>query len=47
MPGKIRDKAATRQALIDAGRIAFAELGFEGARNQAIADSAGRSTHSP
>lgn len=41
MPRPTRDKGATRQALVEAARLAFAERGFEGARNQAIADAAG------
>ena len=41
MPLRTRDKEATRQALMAAGRQAFAASGYEGARNQAIADAAG------
>ena len=41
MPGQTRDKEATRQALLDAGRIAFAELGFEGARAPGAASRKG------
>ncbi len=40
-PGRRRDAATTRVAILDAAEVAFAEHGFEGARIDAIASASG------